>query len=230
MCGRSSSWGRRGAGKSRLVEEFTGGLDPNVTVLSARAAPLGNSDPMGLWGAGPWTATSGGLTDEEVIRLCGGVVDDLGALSRRAAAVAGRLSEAPRLPPVRGVSPRCWPGWPGPGDRWWWALDDVHLADASSWEGPPLRGPRGWPTARSWFLATAPVGGVGQQRQEAGSVAFALEQEGRPAAGCRSGRSTTTRCAGLIGRRDRCRARRASLGGLGWRSVPGATFCSPHGP
>ena len=167
--------GEAGAGKSRLVEEFTGGLDPNVTVLSARAAPLGNSEPMGLWAE----AIDGhlrGMSDEEVVDLCDGAPDDLGRISRRAAAIAGRLSKAPprhRLfEAVATLLARLADRGPVVV-----TLDDTHLADASSWEaihwvvnGLTNRPVLVLATARSTELAGHASGR---------SIAFALEQQGR---------------------------------------------------
>jgi predicted ATPase len=166
--------GEAGVGKSRIVEEFTGGLDRSVTVLSARAAPLGNSDPMGLWAQ----AVDGhfrGLTDEEVIRLCGGMVDDLGALSRRAAAVTGRLFEAPRHRLFEGVA-TVLARLAGRGPVVV-ALDDVHLADASSWE-TLHHVAQGLANSAVLILATARPEELASN-SSGRSIAFALEQDRR---------------------------------------------------
>lgn len=124
--------GEPGVGKTRLASEFAARRRDRATWLRARGHPLGVTDAFGLWSE-LLDGHLRGLRPDAVERLCGGLVDDLAGLLRAVAAIRGswrddvapgRLREAlaalltnlSRQRPVLAV------------------LDDIHLADASSWE------------------------------------------------------------------------------------------------
>lgn len=130
--------GEAGVGKTRLAREL---LTGRVTGLSARAYPLGGASEFGLWSE----ALEGqlrGLPAAEVSALCAGFLDDLAVLVRAVAAARGQLgrlddsgaagAEQPRSRLLAGLAAlldnlaRRAPVVV--------LLDDVHLADPSSWE------------------------------------------------------------------------------------------------
>lgn len=79
--------GEAGVGKTRLVREFLARHD-EVTALSARAHPMGNTTAFGLWAE----ALDGHLRHlpaGAVARFCGGFTEDLAAILRSVAAVRG---------------------------------------------------------------------------------------------------------------------------------------------
>jgi DNA-binding CsgD family transcriptional regulator len=121
--------GEAGVGKSRLARELLA-RHPEVTGLVAQAYPLASSAAFGLWieALDPHLRS---LSDAEVVELCGGLLDDLASLFHRVALVRGSVPERdPPLPRllqglaglVRNISPLVV------------LLDDVHHADASSWQ------------------------------------------------------------------------------------------------
>jgi len=124
--------GEAGVGKSRLGRELLV-RHPETTGLAAQAYPLAASAAFGLWteALDPFLQP---LTDEEVVALCGGLLDDLASLFHRVALVRGSVPE--RDPPL----PRLLQGLAGllgnvvARTPVVVLLDDVHLADASSWE------------------------------------------------------------------------------------------------
>lgn len=125
--------GDPGVGKSRLAAEaLARGARTGVT-LAARAYPLGETAPMGLW-AEAFEGYLRGLPADEITRLCDGFLDDLAALLHSVAAVRGSVpsTEPPRLRLLQGLAALlrniCGKA---PVQI---VLDDVHLADASSWE------------------------------------------------------------------------------------------------
>lgn len=125
--------GDPGVGKSRLAAEtLARGARTSVTLV-ARAYPLGETAPMGLW-AEAFEGYLRGLVPEEVTRLCGGFLDDLSSLLRTVAAVRGSVpeSEPPRLRLLQGLAALL--GNISGKAPVQIVLDDVHLADASSWE------------------------------------------------------------------------------------------------
>ncbi|HEU5448691.1 MAG TPA: ATP-binding protein, partial [Acidimicrobiia bacterium] len=125
--------GDPGVGKTRLVEELAARHRRRAVILAARAYPLGTTASFGLW-AEALEGQLRGLPAEEISRLCGGFLDDLAELLRSVAAVRGAapdhapprfrvldglavvLANMARQAPVAAL------------------LDDVHLADDSSWQ------------------------------------------------------------------------------------------------
>jgi DNA-binding CsgD family transcriptional regulator len=119
-------------GKTRLAGELLAGHDDIVT-LSARASPLGATDSFGLW-AEAFERHLRALPAAEVSRLCGGFLDDLAGLLRSVAAVRGSApgAEPPKSRLLEGLTVLL----DQLADQAPLAvvLDDVHWADASSWE------------------------------------------------------------------------------------------------
>lgn len=124
--------GEAGTGKSRLGRELLK-RHREVTGLVAQAYPLAASAAFGLWteAVDPFLQS---LPGGEVVELCEGLLDDLASLFRGVALVRGGLPE--RDPPL----PRLLQGLAGllgnVSRRTPLAvlLDDMHLADPSSWE------------------------------------------------------------------------------------------------
>ena len=124
--------GEAGVGKSRLARELLA-RHREVTGLVAQAYPLAASAAFGLWteAVDPFLRTR---SDGEVVELCGGLLDDLASLFHRVALVRGSVPE--RDPPL----PRLLQGLAGllgnvaRRTPLVVLLDDVHFADASSWE------------------------------------------------------------------------------------------------
>lgn len=108
------------------------GLLRQVTTLTARAHPMGGADAFGLW-AEVLDGHFRGLDPREVSELCGGFLDDLAAISRAVAAVRGSVPERPpsRLGLLEGLTVVL-ANLVATGPVV--SLDDVHLADASSWD------------------------------------------------------------------------------------------------
>src|SRR5688500_2259093 len=80
--------GDAGVGKARLARELLDRHAGGALSLSARGHALGGTTSFGLW-AEAFESHLRGLDLGEVADLCGGFVDDLGALLRSAAAVRG---------------------------------------------------------------------------------------------------------------------------------------------
>ncbi len=125
--------GDAGVGKTRLASELLARHQSDVVGLTARAYPLGATAAFGLW-AEALEGHLRSLPGPELSRLCRGVLDDLAGLLRSVAVVRG---SAPEREPTRvqlldaiadllaGLSRQA---------PVMVVLDDVHLADASSWE------------------------------------------------------------------------------------------------
>jgi DNA-binding CsgD family transcriptional regulator len=124
--------GEAGVGKSRLGRELLT-RHREVTGLVAQAYPLASSAAFGLWieAVDQYLRT---LTDDEVVEMCGGLLDDLASLFHRVALVRGSVPH--RDPPL----PRLLQGLAGlignisRRKPLVVLLDDVHFADASSWQ------------------------------------------------------------------------------------------------
>ena len=117
---------------SRLARELVA-RHREVTGLAAQAYPLAASAAFGLWteAVDPFLRS---LSDEQVVELCGGLLDDLATLLHRVALVRGSVPERdPSLPRLlHGLA-----GLLGNVARrrpLVVVLDDVHHADASSWQ------------------------------------------------------------------------------------------------
>jgi DNA-binding CsgD family transcriptional regulator len=124
--------GEAGVGKSRLGRELLS-RHREVTGLVGQAYPLAASAAFGLWteAVDPFLRSR---SDGDVVELCGGLLDDLASLFHRVALVRGSVPG--RDPPL----PRLLQGLAGllgnvsRGTPLVVLLDDVHFADASSWE------------------------------------------------------------------------------------------------
>lgn len=125
--------GDPGVGKTRLAEEMLTRGATGATTLAARARPLGAAASFGLW-AEALEEHLRELPMEEVAQLCGGLLDDLASLLRSVAVVRGAVSdrEPPRIRFLESLGTllanlaRRRPVL--------LFLDDMHLADPSSWE------------------------------------------------------------------------------------------------
>jgi DNA-binding CsgD family transcriptional regulator len=164
-----------GVGKTRLVGEFMARHGAEVLGLAARAHPLGETTSFGLW-AEALEGHLRGLERGEVAGLCGGFVDDLGALLRSAVAAQGSppSGEPPRTRLLEGLAvlvANLVRGRPVV-----LFLDDVHVADASSWDALHYLA-RNLPRIPMLVVATARPGELAGQL-EATQVLLGLEQDG----------------------------------------------------
>src|SRR5256885_5432924 len=125
--------GEPGVGKTRLANEVLRLSRDRAITLSARAHSLGDTTPMGLW-VEALEHHLRSLTASEIDGLCGGVLDDLAVLLPSVAAARGGVPpDRPsgsrflvRLARIIGNLAHRAP--------LLILLDDVHLADASSWD------------------------------------------------------------------------------------------------
>jgi DNA-binding CsgD family transcriptional regulator len=125
--------GDPGIGKSRLALELVSENRIRTHALTARAFPLGESASFALWAE----AIEGhfrSLSTESIVGLCGGYMDDLATLVRSVAAIRGKLPLNEQLRPqlLEGLAVVI--GNIARQNPLVIFLDDVHLADASSWE------------------------------------------------------------------------------------------------
>jgi class 3 adenylate cyclase/DNA-binding CsgD family transcriptional regulator len=125
--------GEPGIGKTRIVTELLGLHEHDVLGLNARAYPLGATASLGVWTEAIERHLRA-LEADAVLALCGPYVDDLAAiLPSVAKAGGGRVDADP--PPARLLA-----ALGALLDNLSQAtpvvvlLDDVHLADGSSWE------------------------------------------------------------------------------------------------
>ena len=167
--------GDPGVGKTRLAGEVLARHGAGGLGLAARAHPLGGTTSFGLW-AEAFEGHLRGVDPSEVSRLCGGFVDDLGGLLRSAAAVRGAApaAEPPRARLLEGLAvlldnlARA-----GPAVVF---LDDMHVADASSWDALHY-------LARNLVLAPVLVLAAARpveltHEQGANQILLGLEQDG----------------------------------------------------
>jgi DNA-binding CsgD family transcriptional regulator len=166
--------GEPGIGKSRLAAEMLSRHRRKVITLAARAYPLGETTPFGLW-AEALEGHFRSLGEEGVLRVCNGVVDDLAALLVSVASARGGPpeQEPPRarvlgalavvIRRLTAASPLIL------------VLDDVHQADASSWEALAYLG-HNVRDAPVLVVATARSTELAEQRLSA-QILFSLEQE-----------------------------------------------------
>lgn len=124
--------GEAGVGKSRLGRELLA-RHPEAAGMFARAHPLGMTAAFGVWTEAIEPLLRG-RSDAQVTAACGGLLEDLASLFHRVAVIRGSLPD--REPPL----PRLLQGLAAllrnlaaqaPVIA---VLDDVHCADASSWE------------------------------------------------------------------------------------------------
>jgi DNA-binding CsgD family transcriptional regulator len=124
--------GEAGVGKSRLGRELLA-RHSDAAGMFARAHPLGVTAAFGVW-AEAIDPLLRGRSDAQVTDVCGGLLDDLASLFHRVAVIRGSLPD--REPPL----PRLLQGLAAllrnlaaqaPVIA---VVDDVHFADASSWE------------------------------------------------------------------------------------------------
>ncbi len=167
--------GEAGVGKTRLATELLGRHTDDVVALSGRGYHLGLTASFSVW-AEALERHLRRLPEQEVIELCGGFLDDLASLLRSVAALRGSVPE--REPPwfrlLQGLAlllvnlaeqrPLVI------------VLDDVHLADASSWDELQYL-IRNVPGARLLVLAAARPAELAEQTVAA-EVVLGLEQEG----------------------------------------------------
>jgi DNA-binding CsgD family transcriptional regulator/tetratricopeptide (TPR) repeat protein len=124
--------GEAGVGKSRLSRELLA-RQPEAAGMFARAHPLGVTAAFGVW-AEAIDPLLRGRSDAQVTAACGGLLDDLASLFHRVAVIRGSLPD--REPPL----PRLLQGLAAllrnlaTQAAVIAVLDDVHFADASSWE------------------------------------------------------------------------------------------------
>jgi DNA-binding CsgD family transcriptional regulator len=125
--------GDAGVGKTRLATEFLRRHRDATIGLCARAYPLGETAPFGLWSQALERRLRT-MTREAVAELCGGCLEDLAVLLRSAASALGHTpaAEPPRARLLEGLAVLT-------GNLARQApvvvvLDDIHHADSSSWE------------------------------------------------------------------------------------------------
>ena len=167
--------GEPGVGKSRLATELARRHAAEGITLSARAYPLGATASLGLWAEGLERHLRG-LERSEVVRLCAGDVDDLAALlpSARATRGGGDSAEPPRIR-LLGALARLL-GRLDAQAPIVIVLDDVHLADGSSWEALNYL-TRNLVDCRILLLLAARAAELAEDRV-ANDVLLGLEQEG----------------------------------------------------
>jgi predicted ATPase len=166
-------FGEAGVGKSRLARELLA-RHGEVTGLVAQAYPLAASAAFGLWteAVDPFLRS---LPDGDVVELCGGLLDDLASLFHRVALVRGSVPDGdPPLPRLlEGLA-----GLLGSVSRHRplvVLLDDVHGADASSWEALRYFA-RHLDDARLLVVATSPPAEL-VDHAVAAQVLFELDQD-----------------------------------------------------
>ncbi|HKY77427.1 MAG TPA: AAA family ATPase, partial [Acidimicrobiia bacterium] len=125
--------GDPGVGKTRLADEVV--FAARGIALTARAYPLGDTAAFGLW-AEALERCFRDMGPADVDRLCGGFLDDLAGLIRSVAAVRGSVPEGEpsRLRLVDGLTVALANLSDESDGPLVVNLDDVHWADASSWE------------------------------------------------------------------------------------------------
>ncbi|MGH2720236.1 MAG: ATP-binding protein, partial [Actinomycetota bacterium] len=167
--------GEPGVGKSRLAAEILHRQRPGAATLSARAYPLGETTPFGLW-AEALEGHLRSLTPAEVLALLEGVVDDLAGLLGSVASARGG-EPGPEPPRVRVLAALAvLVGRLATAAPLTIVLDDVHQADASSWEALAYLA-RNLREARVLLIATARSTELAD-RELGSQILFGLEQEG----------------------------------------------------
>jgi len=166
--------GEAGVGKSRLGRELLA-RHPEAAGMFARAHPLGVTAAFGVW-TEAIDPLLRGRSDPEVTAACGGLLDDLASLFHRVAVIRGSLPD--REPPL----PRLLQGLAAmlrnlarqaPVIA---VLDDVHFADASSWEALRYFA-RHLDDTRLLVVATGRSGDLAGQ-EVAAQALFELDEDG----------------------------------------------------
>jgi DNA-binding NarL/FixJ family response regulator len=162
-------------GKTRLAAELLNRHQRTVIGLSARAYPLGATASFGLW-MEAFERHLSRLPPAEIRALCGGVLDDLASVLRSVASVRGRLPSHETLHPrlvqgfavlLRNLAEKA------PVVV---VLDDIHLADASSFEALSQLA-RNLSTSRVLFILAARPAEL-SQHPIAHDALLGLEQDG----------------------------------------------------
>lgn len=166
--------GEPGVGKTRLADELSRRHGEDVITLWARGHPLGAGIAFGLW-AEALEPVLASFSDDEVAAVCGGFLDDLASLSHRVAAVRGSAppGDAPRFRMLGGLAGVL--GALSIQTPVVVVLDDVHLADASSWEALRYLA-RHLDDARILVVATARTAELATHEM-ASQVLFELDQD-----------------------------------------------------
>jgi DNA-binding CsgD family transcriptional regulator len=166
-------FGEPGVGKTRLAEELLHRHADTCHGISARAYPLGTAAPFSLW-VDAFEPALAVLEPVEVAALCDGFTDDLATLLHGVApAGAGAGGERSRHRLVEGLA-RILDGF-ARARPLIAVLDDVHLADPSSWD--VLRHTaRRFPDRPLLLVATARQMEL-RGNEVAGRVLFELEQD-----------------------------------------------------
>ena len=166
--------GEPGVGKTRLASAFMTRHRVRALTLRARGHPSGAAASFGLWGE-IFDSHLRGRSHDEVTRLCGGLVEDLAGPLRTAAAMRGSW-RADVLPMRIREAFTVLLGNIARGRPVVVLLDDLHLADASSWELLEYVA-RNLADARVLILACARLDEL-VERSVGRHVLFGLEQEG----------------------------------------------------
>jgi len=167
--------GEPGVGKTRLAHELLVRRAGEVIGLTARAYPLGATASLGLW-VEALERHLRTLPTDELEHLCGGSVDDLAALIPAVGAIrrASLTDEPPRIRLLGGLATllaRMAERAPVV-----LVLDDVHLADGSSWEALNYLA-RNLHDSRVLLVLAARTVELGEARI-ASDVLLGLDQEG----------------------------------------------------
>lgn len=166
-----------GVGKTRLLTEFVAARARGSTALQGRAYPLGTTDALGVW-IDALESHLRTLLAEEVRALCGPALNDLAAVlpsARFAADTPGGVDAPPSRVRVLDAMARLLQTL-SKDKPLMVVLDDVHLADGSSWAALSYLTHH---LARSRILVLLASRSVElRQDQAASDVVMALQQEG----------------------------------------------------
>jgi DNA-binding CsgD family transcriptional regulator len=167
--------GEAGVGKTRLANELAARHRANTIGLSARAYPLGATVSFGLW-VEALERYLRAVSAEEIWRLSGGFLDDLASLLYSVAMVRGSAPEGerPRHRLLEGVAVIL--AQLAADQPLVIVLDDVHLADPSSWQALHHLAGR-LSDARILLLATARPSELARH-EAAAPVLLDLDREG----------------------------------------------------
>jgi ATP/maltotriose-dependent transcriptional regulator MalT len=166
--------GEAGVGKSRLGRELLA-RHPEAAGMFARAHPLGVTAAFGVWTEAIDPLLQG-KSDRQLVSACGGLLDDLASLFHRVAVIRGSLPDRePPLPRLLQALAALLRNLASQASVIA-VLDDVHFADASSWEALRYFA-RHLDYARLLVVATSrPAGLAGQE--VAAQALFELDEDG----------------------------------------------------